>query len=202
MPTITIPAGKYDAFLFDCDGTLADSMPVHFKAWTSALEQLSGAPSKFEESFFYTLGGIPTRKIVEILNGKYGYSLDPEETAHIKELEFLQWLGDIKPIAATVELVKSMGKDVPKGVVSGGLSHIVGHTLDVLGIHDYFQTVVTADMVEHGKPFPDMYLLAAEHLKAKPERCLVFEDAPPGFDAAKAAGMDFIDVIPYYEKAA
>ncbi|HSI85401.1 MAG: HAD family hydrolase [Candidatus Methylacidiphilales bacterium] len=198
--TIPVPAGKYDAFLFDCDGTLADSMPIHYKAWTSTIETMTGKVSLFDEPFFYTLGGIPTRKIVGILNDKYGYTFEAEETAHEKELEVLRYLGEIRPINATVNLVKSMGKDAKKGVASGGLKHIVEHTLDVLGIHDYFQTIVAADCVEHGKPAPDMYLLAAKNLGVSPSRCLVFEDAIPGFEAAKAAGMDCIDVRAYYDK--
>src|ERR1043165_621536 len=111
MSTITIPAGKYDAFIFDCDGTLADTMPIHFKAWNTTIEALSGSPSKFDESFFYTLGGIPPRKIVGIINDKYGYTFEAEDTAHQKELEVLALLGETAPIAATVDLVKSMGKD-------------------------------------------------------------------------------------------
>lgn len=202
--TITFDRAKYDAFIFDCDGTLADTMPLHFQAWTESLAQKLGRPSDFTESMFYRFGGMPAREIVERLNRDFGYGLPAEKTALDKEGRFLELLPGITPIQEVIEVLNGLGPDAKAAVASGGLTHIVSQTLTFLGLlvgpNEKIQFLVGSDQVPRGKPAPDLFLRAAELLKADPKRCLVFEDAEPGFHAATAAGMDHIDIRPFRVK--
>ncbi len=191
----------YDGFIFDCDGTLADSMPLHYQAWCETLERKLGRPSDFTESLFYRCGGMPARQILEKLNRDYGYGLEVDKTAHEKEMRFLELLPGIGPIDEVIDALNRLGPDARVAVASGGLTDIVRDTLQALhlgvGPQEKIKFLVGSDQVKQGKPHPELFLRAAELLGVKPERCLVFEDATPGFEAAKAAGMDFIDVRPY-----
>ncbi|HEY0256918.1 MAG TPA: HAD family phosphatase [Candidatus Methylacidiphilales bacterium] len=191
----------YDGFIFDCDGTLADSMPLHYRAWSETLDSKLGRPSDFTEAIFYHFGGMPARQIVERLNHDYGYHLPPEETAHVKEMRFLELLPGIGPVPEVIEALHQLGPEARVAVASGGLTEIVRATLAHIGIKtgpgELVNVLVGSDQVTKGKPHPDLFLHAAELLGVKPERCLVFEDAEPGFLAAKAAGMSCIDVRPF-----
>jgi beta-phosphoglucomutase-like phosphatase (HAD superfamily) len=198
---ITFDRAAFDGFIFDCDGTLADSMPLHFRAWSETLEEKLGRPSDFTESIFYRFGGMPARQIVERLNHDFGYNLPPEETAHDKETHFLTLLPGIGPVQEVIDVLHRLGPGAKVAVASGGLTAIVEQTLSHLGLETgpgkTIQFVVGSDQVKHGKPDPELFLQAAQLLGVKPERCLVFEDAEPGFVAAKAAGMACIDVRPF-----
>jgi HAD superfamily hydrolase (TIGR01509 family) len=189
---------KYDGFIFDLDGTLADSMPAHFHAWTVALQRLTGEPSRFTEEQFYAMGGVPARGIVTWLNAEMGYNLPIEETAEEKESLYVQFLDEIQPIAPVIDLVKRLGLNRKLAIASGGFTEIVRRTALHIGVLDYFKVLVGSDQVSMGKPSPEIFLRAASLLEVKPSRCLVFEDGEPGFAAAKAAGMEYIDVKPYY----
>lgn len=191
---IDYPEFEFAALIFDLDGTLADSMPVHFRAWCRALEE-HGAPSVFPEDVFYAMGGRPSKDIVEILNGDQGLSLDPEAVAHSKKKYFLEELESISLIEEVSEFAREHEGKVPMAVASGGSRIVVEKTLQVLGISDWFDEVITSDDVEHGKPAPDIFLEAAERLGVAPHDCLVFEDARPGIEAAREAGMEVV-VVP------
>ncbi|MCE0521777.1 MAG: HAD-IA family hydrolase [Methylacidiphilales bacterium] len=201
---ITFDRGKYDGFIFDCDGTLADSMPLHYQAWSETLTRKLGRPSDFTESMFYHFGGMPAREIVARLNHDYGYGLPVEQTAHEKEMRFVELLPGIGPVPEVVDVLNRLGPDAKVAVASGGLTDIVRETLRFLGLavgpNEKIEFLVGSDQITHGKPSPELFLRAAELLQVKPERCLVFEDAEPGFIAAKAAGMDYIDVRPFRAK--
>jgi beta-phosphoglucomutase-like phosphatase (HAD superfamily) len=192
----------FDGYIFDCDGTLADSMPLHYRAWTESLTHKLGRPSvEFTEDLFYHFGGMPARHIVERLNRDYAYNLPVEQTAHEKELHFLNFLPGVGAVPEVVAVLQSLGPDARVVVASGGLTDIVVDTLRHIGISSgpgqIVRKVIGADQVARGKPFPDLFLQAAEFLQVAPSRCLVFEDAEPGFRAADAAGMRHIDVRPY-----
>jgi beta-phosphoglucomutase-like phosphatase (HAD superfamily) len=202
MNPIPFDRAAYDGFIFDCDGTLADSMPIHYRAWTESLTDKLGRPSiEFSEELFYHFGGMPAREIVARLNRDFGWQLDPEKTAHEKEEHFLTLLNLIGPIPETIAALHSLGRDAKVAVASGGLTHIVRDTLGFVGLQvgpgEHIKHLVGSDQVQHGKPNPELFLKAAEKLGVEPARCLVFEDAEPGFLAAQAAGMAFIDVRPY-----
>ena len=198
---IPFDATKYDGYIFDCDGTLADTMPLHYRAWSETLALKLGRPSDFTESLFYHFGGMPPRQIIQRLNQEFGYGLEVEKTAHEKEMRFLEMLPGIQPVPEVVEVLHRLGPSAKVAVASGGLTEIVRETLHLLGLEagpdQIIKVIIGSDQVTHGKPDPELFLRAAKFLEVKPERCLVFEDAEPGFLAAKAAGMDYIDVRPY-----
>jgi HAD superfamily hydrolase (TIGR01509 family) len=181
-----IPEGDFAAYIFDCDGTLADTMPLHYKAWCGVLREHD---ADFPEALFYELGGMPTDKIVELLNNRHGYSMPPAETAKKKEELFLSMLAEIEPIEPVVAIVRKVGGRLPMAVASGGHREVVRRTLGALGLLEKFSAVVCAEDYARGKPFPDPFLVAAERLGVEPRKCLVFEDTALGEEAARAAGM-------------
>ncbi len=195
--SLQIPEGEFDGYVFDCDGTLADTMPLHYQAWCAALAEHE---CDFPEAFFYELGGVPTEKIVEILNERHGYQMPVEETAQYKESLFLQKIPEILPIEPVVALVHELYGKKPLAVASGGHRAIVIKTLTALGIADKFETIVGAEDYKNGKPAPDPFLEAARRLGIPPERCLAFEDTQAGVTSAQAAGMQTVLVPPPHRK--
>jgi HAD superfamily hydrolase (TIGR01509 family) len=191
-----LPEGSFDGFIFDCDGTLADSMPIHYRAWLRAFAHFS--PSiDFPEDYFYSLGGTPTPEIVGINASRFPDHppLDSHAVSEFKEKLFLEELEHVQPIAPVVAFAQSVkAQGFPVAVASGGVRHVVEKTLANIGLDQFFPIIITPIDVPRGKPFPDMFLLAAERMGVAPERCLVFEDAPPGFAAAEAAGMAWTQV--------
>ncbi len=192
-PPLTLPTGDFAAYIFDCDGTLADTMPTHYQAWCAALGEHAGV---FSEAMFYELGGVPTTRIVEILNERHGLRLPITETVAKKEGIFLELSPQIAAIEPVVALAKSLAGKKPMAVASGGHRNIVRKTLSALGIEYLFQAIVTAEDYQRGKPFPDPFLEAAKRLGVRPARCLVFEDTATGIAAATAAGMQSVLVPP------
>ncbi len=190
---IQLPEGDFAAFIFDCDGTLADTMPLHYKAWRMALKKHN---AEFSEALFYELGGVPTDKIVEILNERHGHSMPVKETAAFKDELFKQLIPQTLPIEPVVELVHQFHGVKPLAVASGGTREIVTKILGALGILDRFQAVVTTEDCRRGKPAPDPFLEAARRLNVAPEKCLVFEDTTAGIEAAKAANMQWVLIPP------
>ena len=194
---LELPPGDFDAYIFDCDGTLADTMPTHYEAWCSALGEHA---REFSEAMFYELGGVPTSRIVEIINERHGYSLPVAETVERKEALFLKLSSTIAAIEPVVSLAKKYYGVKPLAVASGGHRRIVMNTLRALGIADLFQAVITAEDYRRGKPSPDPFLEAALRLDVRPERCLVFEDTATGIAAATAAGMQSVLVPPPFRQ--
>ena len=191
---LPLPPGDFDGYIFDCDGTLADTMPIHYRAWLSAFKDYN-APFAFDEPTFYSLGGTPTRRIVEILNERHRTAFDPEALAHDKELHFEKLMDTTTPIETVVAYArqfKAEGK--PVSVATGGVKWVIEKILAKVGLEGFFPILITPADVQRGKPFPDMFLLAAERMGTQPARTLVFEDAVPGFEAAQAAGMQYVAV--------
>lgn len=192
MPVaLTLPEGDFRAYLFDLDGTLADTMPLHFVAWTKAVE---GAGGTFPKSLFYELAGVPILQVVERLNQTFGYALDPAVVAHQKEALYLEMLDQVKPIASVLEHVHLQHGRIPLAVVSGSPRDSIIRTLNALGLLDRFETLVGAEDYTRGKPDPEPFLVAAQRLGLDPADCLVFEDADAGIRSAEAAGMKWVRV--------
>jgi len=168
---------------------LADNMPLHFKAWTRAMEDFGGS---YPEELFYEWGGVPTADIVRRLNVKFGLSLDVDEVVHRKEHYYREMIPQVAPVPEVVALVREYHGERPLAVASGGHRDLVERTLDALGIHAMFDAVVAAEDYERGKPAPDPFLTAAARLQVAPEHCLVFEDTSSGVEAARAAGMAWV----------
>ena len=193
---LSIPAGDFEGFIFDCDGTLADTMPIHYRAWVRAFKDFKTS-FVFSEDKFYSMGGISTSKIVDVLNKENGTDYDNEKIARRKEIIFMETLPGVRPIQPVCDFARRAVADgFPVAVASGGFPRVVKRTLELIDIYDLFKDrVVTPDMVERGKPDPDIFLYAAKLMSITPEKCLVFEDAAPGIEGARAAGMQVV-VVP------
>lgn len=190
---LDIPPGKFAGYIFDCDGTLVDTMPLHYRAWAEAMRR-AGLREDLSEDLFYSFGGVPTRRVAELLGQHYGLSLDPDWVFHEKETLFLEMEPELEIIAPVVDFAREVAGRAPVSVASGGPRLIVRRTLDLMGLSELFPILVTPEDVRHGKPAPDMFLLAAEKMGVAPGACLVFEDAEPGIKAAEAAGMRWVHV--------
>lgn len=180
------------ALIFDCDGTLADTMPLHYRAWKNAFA-LHGR--HFPEDVFYAMAGIPAKKIIATFNANHGYGL-PDDLFAVKEEMFAELIFEVKAIQPVVNVVLTHAGKLPMAVATGGLRHICVKTLEHIQILAHFQAIVTADEVPNGKPAPDVFLEAARRIGVAPENCLAFEDGDPGIVSAQAAGMAVIDVRP------
>ena len=188
-----IPSGEFLGYIFDCDGTLVDTMPLHYRAWSQALRN-AGLKEELSEELFYSLGGTPTRKVAQLLAKHYDLVIDVDRVFYQKEELFLEMQAEMRVIKPVVDFARDLHGRSPMSVASGGPKRVVKKTLELMGLDDLFPVVVTPEDVTHGKPSPDMFLLAAQLMGVPPERCLVFEDAPPGFEAATAAGMKYVVV--------
>jgi HAD superfamily hydrolase (TIGR01509 family) len=197
---LTLPPGDFKAYLFDCDGTIVNSMPLHYIAWQKALTEYGCAD--FSEELFYQLGGLPVTEIVKLLNERDGLSIPVDEFAHYKESLFYDMIHELEAIPEVLEEIHRTHGTVPFAVVSGGTRESVLKSLNVLGIAHLFETLVCAGDYTHGKPSPEPFLLAAQQLGVDPKDCLVFEDAEPGIRAATAAGMKHVRILLPHERAA
>jgi HAD superfamily hydrolase (TIGR01509 family) len=190
-PIWTPPAGTR-GLIFDCDGTLADTMPAHYRAWTAMLGR-HGIP--FSEARFYELGGVPTAQIIRILSVETGVVVtDVDAMVVEKETEFLACIHAVQPLEAVVAVAAGYRGRLPMAVASGGYRETVTRTLDQLGIRGWFDAMVTAEDTARHKPEPDVFLEAARRLGVAPAACVVFEDTDIGLEAARRAGMVGVDV--------
>ncbi|MBC8142677.1 MAG: HAD family phosphatase [Armatimonadetes bacterium] len=193
MPLAELPA----AAIFDCDGTLVDTMPTHFRAWRETLDA-AGHPTIFPETQFYEWAGTTATAITERLNEIHGLALHPESTAAAKEELFATLLVGVEPVAPVVaEARRLFALGVPLAVASGGWRAVVDESLRAIGIRDLFVGIVGSEDVTHGKPAPEVFLRAAELLNTAPEKCVVFEDAAGGILAAHRAGMKCVDITKF-----
>ena len=177
--------------IFDCDGTLADTMPLHWRAW-QMITRRHGL--EFPEDRFYSLGGVPSRDILKMLSEEQGRSLDHIAVAHEKEEAYLPLMAGIEPIHVVVEVARSHFGKIPMAVASGGTQAIIAQVLEQLKIRHLFQAVVTSEMVRKQKPAPDIFLEAARRIGVEPKFCRAYEDTDLGLQAIRAAGMEAVDV--------
>ena len=188
----------YDALLFDCDGTLADTMPAHYRAWL----HVTGAHGiAFDENRFYGLGGRPTRDILATLAREAGIELDLDHGVKQKEAAFLAQLDRVEAIDPVIDVVRRSRGRVPMAVVTGGYRSVCTRILEHVGIADAFDTLVASEDTSRHKPEPEPFLEAARRLGARPQRCVVWEDSDLGIEAARRAGMEWIDVRSFHMPA-
>lgn len=187
---IEIPPG-ITGLVFDCDGTIADTMPLHYKAWLIALGEHK---VEFPEAMFYQFAGMPTSQIIEVLNQRHGHHMPVMETTIKKEKLFEELIPEILPIEPIVKLIKECHGRLPMAVATGGTRAICTRTLEVMGILDHFNALVTADDKVKPKPSPDIFLEAARKIGIPAKQCMAFEDADLGVRSARDAGMVVYDV--------
>ncbi len=195
---LELPEGHFRAYLFDCDGTIVDSMPLHYIAWKKALEEWNCA---FEEQLFYAWGGRPVTEIISALNRMHGLEMPVDAVARRKENLYFELEDELKAIPEVIEHIEARHGHIPLAVVSGSRRASVVHSLSALGLLDKFDVLVCAEDYAHGKPAPDCFLTAAARLGVDPKDCLVFEDTEMGIKAATAAGMASVRVPSPLERA-
>jgi HAD superfamily hydrolase (TIGR01509 family) len=184
--------GDYQAFLYDCDGTLADNMPAHTKSYVEAAKEKN---VEFDPEIINELAGWPIADVVKEINTRYQSNLVPSEfKARKAEIFEQRYLEHIQPIDYVVKHLKVNAGRVRIAVVSGGDKPAIERTLQLLGIRDLVEVLVCSGDTNKGKPYPDPFLRAAELLGVDPAKCLVFEDGVPGVKAAEAAGMHWVRV--------
>jgi beta-phosphoglucomutase-like phosphatase (HAD superfamily) len=188
---LELPAGTFRAYLFDCDGTIADSMPLHYIAWKKALGEWG---CEFDEDLFYKWGGKPAAEIIATLNQMNGLHMPVEAVGERKENLYFEQLPQLKPVPEVLEHIEAQYGRIPFAVVSGGKRISVVNSLTTLGLLDKFETIVGAEDYKNSKPAPDAFLIAAARVGVAPKDCLVFEDTDMGIQAATAAGMASVKV--------
>jgi HAD superfamily hydrolase (TIGR01509 family) len=184
------------ALIFDLDGTLADTMPVHFWAYKNILIEYG---IDFTPELFATLAGIPAVGTIEKLNEQFGTQMDVEKVGHFKEAEYEKIMHKMKPVEPVEKLMKDWYRKLPMAVGTGGYKRLAWKTMQLLGFDNYISILVSAEDVQRPKPHPDTFLKCAELLGVAPQFCQVFEDGEPGMQAAKAAGMMATLVTDFYE---
>jgi HAD superfamily hydrolase (TIGR01509 family) len=177
--------------IFDCDGTLTDSMPIHYVAWR---EVMGRHGIEFPEDRFYALGGMPTDKIIAMLAAEHRIELDPQAVAHEKEQAFLANLHLLEEIPAITRIVREQRGRKRMAVASGGFRQVILRQIKQIGLEGWFDAIVTAEDTQRHKPEPDVFLEAARRLGVAPQRCRVYEDSDLGIEAARRAGMSLVDV--------
>ncbi len=180
--------------IFDCDGTLADTMTVHAESWQWAMKRFG---HDCTVDFLRPLNGVPAERIVMTFNRCFGADLDVSAVVAAKNGMAYERLKKTKPILPVAKIAEDFRGKLPMSVVSGGTRRNVLRTLNAIGMADFFETVITADDGFKPKPDPQKFLEAAKRMAVPPKDCLVFEDGEAGIEAAKAAGMPCVDVRPY-----
>ncbi|MCU1223717.1 MAG: HAD-superfamily hydrolase, subfamily variant 3 [Edaphobacter sp.] len=188
---LKLPVGSFKAYLFDCDGTIVDSMPLHYVAWKSVLSEWN---CEFDEDVFYAWGGMPVAEIIATLNQQHGLKMPVYEVALRKEALYFELLPQLKAVPEVLEHIEEQYGRIPFAVVSGSTRESVTASLDIVKLFDRFDTLVCAGDYERSKPDPEPFLMAAHRLGVAPESCLVFEDTEMGIQAATAAGMASVKV--------
>jgi len=177
--------------IFDCDGTLADTMPAHYESW---LETLRPYGVEFPEAQFWALGGWSAAAIAGLLSKQSGVALDPEAIAAEKNRTYLQYIPTVQPIPEVVAVARKHHGKLPMAVATGSSRWLCEEILRRLDLSHLFDAVVAVEDVPNHKPAPDAFLEAARLIRIEPQDCLVYEDTDAGIEAARRAGMAFVDV--------
>jgi beta-phosphoglucomutase family hydrolase len=187
---------KAKALIFDLDGTLADTMSIHFYAYKNILGNYG---INFSPELFVSLAGIPAVATIEKMNELFGTNMDAEQIGHLKEAEYEKIMHKMKPIEPVIALAKKYHGKLPMSIGTGGYHRLAWKTVDILGLGEYFDILVSADDIQHAKPHPETFLKCAEQMGVAPEFCQVFEDGEPGMQAARAGGMIATLVTDFYD---
>ena len=192
---LIIPEGEFEGFIFDHDGTLSLSMHVHFDGWIHSYRK-NGGEFELTRELAQSYAGVGMHETVEIMNQRFGCSMDPQQVVADQEAYYLANLHRVVPYLPVVEFARQVAASHPVSVASGGTRDTVSRTMQAIDIFELFPVIVTQEDVDRSKPAPDIFLLAAEKMGVPADRCLVFEDSHLGIQAAEAAGMASVLVTP------
>jgi HAD superfamily hydrolase (TIGR01509 family) len=188
----------YSGYIFDCDGTLSDSMPLHIRAFHETFQEMTGRALDVPAEERRKRDGVPLRDIIAWLNRDYGCKLDAEAFIRAKKKRFAAYLPQVQPLRPMIDWYRHLrAQRVPVAIASSGTRNAVEQTLRYLELESDFDALVTIEDVAHGKPAPDLVLEAARRLGVAPAQCVVIDDGSPGLAAAAAAGMACVDVRHY-----
>jgi HAD superfamily hydrolase (TIGR01509 family) len=188
---IIAPVPPYAALIFDCDGTLADTLSVHFQSFVITFQKFG---AELPEAWYYKRTGLPAMELIQAFNHSFGYAID-EHVVDLKRQEhFLNLIDQVQEVPAVAEIARANYDKVPMAVASNGQRFVVESIIEAIKLRSLFNTIVTLDDVSAGKPAPDLFLLAAKRMGVTPEECIVYEDSDSGLEAAERAGMRWIDV--------
>jgi HAD superfamily hydrolase (TIGR01509 family) len=182
------------ALIFDIDGTLVDSMPIHYKASQLICHSFG---FDFPLDFFLAHAGTPTEEVFKLLISKLGLDLDGDVIGNLKDKKYLEIMHEAKPLKEVYEVALKYRNILPIALGTGANRAVAMQTLKAAGLEKEFDIIVTADDVKKGKPSPETFLLCAEKMGIEPRFCQVFEDADPGIQAAKIGGMMVTDIRKY-----
>ncbi len=180
-----------EGLIFDCDGTIVDTMPIHYAAWCSTTAEHG---LEFSEERFYALGGVSPFEVLRKLSEEQGVNIDSDAVTFQKEAKYMELIGDAAEILEVMQIVRENHGNIPMAIASGGTHETVEGILQHCGIRHYFDAIVTSQDVENPKPAPDTFLEAARRINVAPEKCRAYEDADMGIKAIVAAGMEPVDV--------
>ena len=181
--------------IFDLDGTITDTMPIHYIAWKKTLAKY-GVNLSYKR--FYSLAGIPVYETVNELNKIFSVKMDAGKVSIEKEQEYERNMYMAKPIGPAVRLIQKYAGKLPMSVGTGTGREIAEKTIKIIGLTSFFPVIVTSDDVKNGKPNPETFLRCAKLINVEPSKCQVFEDSELGFQAAREAGMMMTDIKKYY----
>ncbi|GIF91738.1 phosphatase [Catellatospora chokoriensis] len=188
---LPLPPGEFRAYLFDCDGTVADSMPLHYRAWSQAVGEWG---CDLSEDLFYAWAGRTVADVIADLNTAQGLAMPVAEVDRRRESLYRELLPQLTAVPEVLAHIEHAHGRIPFAIVSGGARDSVAGSLTALGLLDRFDLMVCAEDYTRAKPDPEAFLLAARRLGVAPEHCVVFEDADLGIEAATAAGMAWVRV--------
>ncbi len=182
--------------IFDIDGTICDTMPVHFIAWRQTAAEYG---IDFTPELFVEVTGVPAFQTSQYLKAKFKSDFDEMAFTLQKEERYEQNMHKAKPIQPVIKIIREYKGKLPMACGTGGSQYLAWKTLEIAGVKDCFEHVVAAEDVINHKPYPDTFLRAAELIGVQPSDCEVYEDGHLGLEAAERAGMMSVDVTRFYE---
>ncbi|MFZ0617053.1 MAG: HAD-IA family hydrolase [Candidatus Acidiferrales bacterium] len=184
--------------IFDCDGTLVDSMPLHYRSWDLVLRRHG---LELSEARFYRMAGLPVAQIIEELAREKGLAVDAQAIADERDADFhSQPASAMRPVRAVVEIAREYRGKLPMAVATGSTRASAEASLRAIGILEWFDAVISSQDAGRPKPAPDVFLLAARRIGVPAGECVAFEDGDAGLESARAAGMHAVDIRPWLER--
>jgi HAD superfamily hydrolase (TIGR01509 family) len=188
---LIMPKPPYGALIFDCDGTIADTLPVHFQTLVAAFAKFE---AQLPKDWYYERTALGLPQLVQAFNQSFNQTLDEKAIDAERQQHFANLIHQVREVEAVAAIARANYGQIPMAVASNGQRSVVEPTIEAIGLRSLFHTIVTLDDVKIGKPAPDLFLLAAEQMGVEPRECIVYEDSDAGLEAARRAGMRWVDV--------